>query len=398
MFKQYIGQTHLVGPNMPIDRLVQNKFLQSMIFHGPPGIGKTTLANLIGNNLKIFCVSLNAATSSTDDIRKVLEYRKMHNTIIIIMDEIHRLDKKKQDYLLPFTETNEVIIIGTTTENPYYAVSSALKSRMLVFELKKISDAEMLVGLQYHNYLLDPDKNLDQLILTKIAAVSNGDVRSALNILKFLLANYQTDEITPQLISSTFSNNAVYDKNQAEHHNLISAFQKSIRASDLDAALHYTARLITFGDIDSILRRLIIICYEDIGLANPSLCSRTVSMVDGFHYVGMPEGRILISNIVVEMSLSPKSTSAYNALDRALADIEDQTLDLIPEHIKKHQEPQFKYSPQNAAQLDNLPRNLKGKKYFVADGISKYEKYYYEQYLIRKQNIKTRIYPLDIKE
>lgn len=379
-FKGFIGQQHLISSGAPIERMINNGHFQSLIFYGNPGTGKTTLANMIADNLKIPHFKLNATNLSSAMLKEVAENTKMHDQIIIIMDEVHRLDKQKQNFLLPLLETNKVILIGTTTENPYFSVNSALRSRLLLFKFEAITKEEFVYGLYIKNLELKKDKILSQDIYTVIYFTSSGDVRMAFNILNFLLVNYETNEVTPALITQLFETNVVYDKADTHHHDLLSAFQKTIRASDVNAALHYLARLLKVGDIASLQRRLLVIAYEDIGLGNPNACMRTLTAIEAFERVGMPEGKIILSSAVIDLCLSPKSTSAHDAIGNAFADIHDQMVDTIPSYILYKQPDHDLYDREKVKTLDNLPKNLKGRKYFVSQEASRYEQALNENY------------------
>ena len=376
----YIGQKHLIGENGPVKKMIDNGHFQSVILYGNPGIGKTTLANIIAESLEIPSFNVNAATLSSAELKAVLEARKIHDKIIIIMDEVHRLDKTKQNYLLPFLETDKVYLIGTTTENPYYSVNAALRSRLLLFKLNQIEKNELVYGMYEQNLKLDRNKKFNQDILEEIYYIAAGDVRMAFNILKFLITNYEVDEVSTDLLHELFESNIVYDKTDTHHYDLLSAFQKSIRASDTNAALHYLARLLIVGDFESLTRRLLVIAYEDIGFGNPNACNRCVQAVTAFERVGMPEGQIILSNAVVDLCLSPKSTSAYVGIKKAFDDIRDGKGGSIPEHIMYKQPDHDKYDREKAKRMDNLPKGLKGKQYFKSNESSNYERALNENY------------------
>ncbi len=388
--QNYIGQSHLVGEKMPIQRIIAHKEPTSMIFYGSPGIGKTTLAQIICDELNITYFKLNAATMKISELKEVISMQKIHSKIIIIMDEIHRLDNVKQNYLLPFLEKDNIILIGTTTENPYFAVNSALRSRLLLFHLKPISEPELSAGLtkinqhKYNNYVTD------HKVLTIIAKISNGDVRMATRILDFLVKYYDQAEITSTLVHETFENNVSYDSTNGEYYDLLSALQKSIRASDVNAALHYGARALLVGDEKSLFRRLLVTAYEDISLANPECCARVEIAWQSFLRVGMPEGRIIVANVIIDLALSPKSPMAYKAFDQAFSDLENKTIDHIPDHLIYNQPHKSKYTPESARLMDNLPKNLKGTKYYDPIDAGKYERALNMNYKMREANVKRR--------
>ncbi len=384
----YIGQSHLVGEDKPIARMIEKQIPTSMILYGNPGIGKTTLAKIISDELNITSFKLNAATMKLSELKEVIGMQKMYHKILIIMDEIHRLDTSKQNYLLPFLETDNVFIIGTTTENPYFAVNAALRSRLILFQLKPITPEELVIGLQEINK--EQKLTIDNEVLETIAHISSGDVRMATRIINFLSNYYISDEITMELVSETFENNVSYDSNNGEYYDLLSALQKSIRASDVNAALHYGARALKVGDEKSLFRRLIVTAYEDISLANPELATRVEIAYDSFMRIGMPEGRIIIANILIDMALSPKSPAAYKAFDAAINDLESKRIDDIPLHLVYNQPHKTEYSPAKARIMDNLPNNLKGTKYYQPIDAGRYERALHQKYIERENGVKRR--------
>lgn len=379
-----IGQKHLVGENAPLRKMLETDNLSSIILHGPPGIGKTTIANILGRNSSGLLVVLNGATSAKSEYKEATELLKSYDKIIVIIDEIHRLDKVKQDFLLPYLERDDFIIIGTTTENPYYDVTSAIRSRVIIFELLPINNEDLIERIELELKTLN--YKLTASVVEQLVRICNGDVRQSLNLVNFLVRNYENDEITMPLLKQLFPNNVVYDKSGDNHYNLLSALQKSIRGSDADAAIHYAARLLLVGDFKSLTRRLLIIAYEDIGNANPQLCGRVINAVQSFERVGMPEGRIIIADIVVDLALSPKSNSAYQMMDAAINDIENLNVTSINEFIKYDQKPDFKYSPKRVENMNLLPNEIKGKKYFVSCDASRYEQALHENYKKRRRD------------
>ncbi len=379
-----IGQKHLIGKHGPLYKMIENNSLSSLLLYGPPGIGKTTIANIISKQVNGLVVSLNAATSTKAEYKQVTDTIGNYEKVVVIIDEIHRLDKGKQDFLLPFMERSNFIIIGTTTENPYYDVSSAIRSRSIIFELLPISNEDLFAKLKAD--FTQADFNLTDEIITKIVLICNGDVRQCLNLSKFFMNNYKPQELTIELLKHLFPNNVVYDKNGDNHHNLLSALQKSIRASDVDAAIHYAARLLLVGDVKSLCRRLIIIGYEDVGNANPQLCGRVVNAVESFERVGMPEGRIIIADIVVDLALSAKSNAAYKMIDNAIADIKKYNVTDINEHIKFNQKEQYTYTPERVKYANLLPDSIKNKTYYQSLDASKYEQALHQNYQNRKRS------------
>ncbi len=382
----YIGQTHLVGNDKPIARIIEKKIPTSMILYGNPGIGKTTLAKIISDELNIASFKLNAATMKLSELKEVIGMQKMYDKILIIMDEIHRLDTTKQNYLLPFLESDKVFIIGTTTENPYFAVNAALRSRLILFQLKPITNEELLDGLIKINDEKKIDMEMD--VLTVIAQISSGDVRMATRIITFLTDYYESDEITLELVKETFENNVSYDSTNGEYYDLLSALQKSIRASDVNATLHYGARALKVGDEKSLFRRLIVTAYEDISLANPELAARVEFAYNSYMRVGLPEGRIILANILIDMALSPKSPAAYQAFDAAINDLETKRIDSIPLHLVYNAPHKEDYTPAKARKMDNLPQNLKGTVYYEPIDAGRYERALHQKYIERENEIK----------
>lgn len=378
-----IGQKHLIGANGPLTKMIENDSLSSIILHGPPGIGKTTIANILASNSSGLVINLNGATSSKAQYKEATEMLAGYPKLILIIDEIHRLDKVKQDFLLPYLERDNFIIIGTTTENPYYDVTSAIRSRCIIFELLPINEIDLAEKVSQQ--FADSDYVLTADTISKLVSICNGDVRQSLNLTNFLIRNYNQGEITSSLLKELFPNNVVHDKTGDNHHNLLSALQKSIRGSDADAAIHYAARLLLVGDVKSLCRRLIVIAYEDIGNANPQLCGRVINAIESFERVGMPEGRIIIADIVVDLALSPKSNAAYKMIDSALDDIQRLNITDINENIKFNQKEEYKYSPTRVRYMNLLPKSIANKQYYTSNDASKYERALHQNYINRKR-------------
>ena len=333
---EVIGQTHLIGKDKILTNLVKNKKLFSMILYGKPGIGKTSIANAIVKDLDIRYRFLNATINTKKDLDIVIEEAKVYDGIVLIMDEIHRLNKDKQDILLPALESGLITLIGMTTSNPYHAINPAIRSRCQLFELEELTTEDIITGLK--RAIKHPDLKdikIDDKSINLIAKLAGTDLRYAYNLLE--ISYYSTDDktITEEKIKR-INNKPVFfaDKNGDGHYDVLSAFQKSIRGSDVDAALHYLGRLIIEGDLDSIYRRMSVIAYEDIGLANPAIGPRVDAAINAAERVGLPEARIPLGTIVAEMALSPKSNTAHIALDKALEDIENGNTGNIPNHIK----------------------------------------------------------------
>ncbi|MFS0654733.1 replication-associated recombination protein A [Bacillus sp. 179-C3.3 HS] len=340
-----IGQEHLVGEGQIIHRMVEAKHLSSMILYGPPGIGKTSIATAIAGSTSIAFRTLNAVIHNKKDMEAVAAEAKMSGRVILILDEVHRLDKGKQDFLLPYLENGMIILIGATTANPYHAINPAIRSRTQIFELKPLETEQIKVALtraltDEHRGLGGYSVTVDDEAMNHLANGCGGDVRSALNALELAVLSTKEDESGHIFIPLAAAEECLqkksfsHDKNGDAHYDVLSAFQKSIRGSDVDAALHYLARLIEAGDLESISRRLLVMAYEDIGLASPQAGPRVLNAVQTAERIGFPEARIPLANAVIELCLSPKSNSAYIAIDAALHDVRSGKIGEVPLHLK----------------------------------------------------------------
>lgn len=380
---EVIGQKHLIGKDKILTNLVKNKKLFSMILYGKPGIGKTSIANALVKDLNVRYRFLNATINTKKDLDVVIEEAKLYDGIVLIMDEIHRLNKDKQDILLPQLESGLITLIGMTTSNPYHAINPAIRSRCQLFELQELETEDIIEGLK--RAIKHPDLagiDIDDKSINLIAKLAGNDLRYAYNLLE--ISYYATDnkKITEEKIRTINNKPAFFsDKNGDGHYDLLSAFQKSIRGSDVDAALHYLGRLIIEGDLDSIYRRMSVIAYEDIGLANPAIGPRVDAAINAAERVGLPEARIPLGTIVAEMALSPKSNTAHIALDKAIEDIENGNVGNVPNHIKTSStEYKYPHDYKGAYVVQQyLPDKLKNKKYYVPKDIG-YEKQIKEIY------------------
>lgn len=372
-----VGQTHLIGENKILSNIVKNKHLFSMIFYGKPGIGKTTIANALVHELGLKYRSLNAVINNKKDFDIVVEEAKMYGNIVLIMDEIHRMNKDKQDLLLPYVENGLITLIGLTTSNPYHSINPAIRSRCQIFELKELTKEDIVLAIKNacnSEYL--KDITIDDEAINYISTYSSGDLRSAYNLIEVAYFSSNDKVITVEYLKQ-ISNKTIFfaDKNGDGHYDLLSAFQKSIRGSDVDASLYYLARLIESGDFDSIYRRMSVIAYEDIGLANPSIGPKVDAAIHACERLGMPEARIPLSVVIVEMALSPKSNSAHVALDLALNDIRSGSTGNVPNHIKTNSKDyKYPHNYKNAyVKQQYLPDNIKDRRYYKARTTSKYE-------------------------
>ncbi|WP_353418667.1 replication-associated recombination protein A [Staphylococcus delphini] len=390
---EVIGQQHLVGETGIIRRMVNAKRLSSMIFYGPPGIGKTSIAQAIAGSTAFKFRQLNAVTNTKKDMQMIVDEAKMSGQVILLLDEIHRLDKAKQDFLLPHLENGKIVLIGATTSNPYHAINPAIRSRAQIFELFPLDKDDIKVALSHaledkERGLKPFDATIDDDSFEYFATQSQGDVRSALNALELavLSANDTPPHITLQDAEDCLQRGAFFsDKDGDMHYDVMSAFQKSIRGSDVDAALHYLGRLIQAGDLPTIARRLLVISYEDIGLASPGAGQRTLAAIESAERLGFPEARIPLSQAVIELCLSPKSNSAIRSIDTALSDIRKGHVGQIPDYLKDgHYEGakalgravgyQYPHNhPNGFVAQQYLPDLLKNRQYYTPKETSKSE-------------------------
>lgn len=360
------GQNHLIGEGKILTNLVKNKKLFSMIFYGNPGCGKTSIANALVNELNMPYRMLNAVMNKKTDFDIVIEEAKMNGQMILIIDEIHRMNKDKQDILLPYLENGKIIMIGLTTSNPYHSINPAIRSRCQIFEVKSLKPEDIV------KILIKAKDNLegiqiDDNCLNIISSSSNGDVRSALNLLEMAYYSSTDHIITEDVLKSINAKPIIYiDKNDDNYYNSISALQKSIRGSDVDAAVYYLGVLLEAQDLDIIFRRLSVIAYEDIGLANPSIGSKLDAAINAATRVGFPECIIPLSEIVIEMALSPKSNSAYLAIDKALTTIRTKNCGSVPKHIHTNSKDYlYPHNYKNSwVKQQYLPDNIKNEKFY----------------------------------
>lgn len=389
-----VGQRHLIGKDKILTNLVKNKKLFSMILYGKPGIGKTSIANAMVHDLGVRYRFLNATVNTKKDLDIVIEEAKMYDGLVLIMDEIHRLNKDKQDILLPQLESGLITLIGMTTSNPYHAINPAIRSRCQLFELKELEYEDIMTGLNRaikHSDL--KGISISNECLSLIAKLSGNDLRYAYNLLEISYYASEDKVITEDKIR-LINNKPVFfsDKNGDGHYDVLSGFQKSIRGSDVNASLHYLGRLIYEGDLDSIYRRMSVIAYEDIGLANPAIGPRVDAAINAAERVGLPEARIPLAEIVVEMALSPKSNTAHVALDEALDDIYKGNVGSIPNHIKTNSS-LYKYPHDYKGSYvvqQYLPDRIKNKEYYNPKSIG-YEVNFKQVYdRLKKINKETK--------
>ena len=350
-FDQFVGQTKLVGKNSALRRMVQSGRIQSMIFWGPPGTGKTSLALLISSLIEYHFDSLSAVESGVSDLRRSIFDANERFTLnkiktVLFIDEVHRFNKAQQDVILPSVEDGTVVLIGATTENPSFEINAPLLSRARIFTLESLTEIDIKDVIM--NAINDPERGfgsesvkIDSDALDFLVEVSNGDARSTLNILEMAfyvsgLSTENTKTITLDILKDVVSKtDYYYDKDRDQHYDIISAFIKSVRGSDADAAIYWLARLIEAGeDPKFIARRLVILAAEDVGLADPNALSIAVSCQQAVHFIGMPEGRIPLAETTIYLANAVKSNSAYNAINNAIDDVRKFGNHTVPLHLR----------------------------------------------------------------
>ena len=392
---EYVGQEHILAKDKILYRTIKADRLSSIILWGPPGCGKTSLAKVISNTTKYKFVKLNAVTAGVSDIKHAIEDSNvsmfnMSGKVVLFIDEIHRFNKLQQDALLPYVENGKVILIGATTENPYFEVNKALISRSMVFQLHQLSNENIFTVLKRaiisEKGLASFNIEISDGTLKKIAVSSNGDVRTALNALEIAVLTTApnvtgvikiTDEIAKECV---VDNKIMFDKDGDSHYDNISAFIKSMRGSDPDAAVFYLARAIYAGEDPVFLaRRICILAAEDVGMADPMALVVANSALQVVKAIGMPEGRIVLSEAAIYMANAPKSNASYNAINSALSDVENVDTGIIPMHIRnapaKGMEREgyhvgYKYPhdyPNHLVDQQYLPDKIKDVKYYLPD-------------------------------
>ena len=393
--EEFVGRTHLLGPGKVLRRLIENDQVSSMIFWGPPGVGKTTLARIIANRTRAAFIDFSAVTSGIKEIRAVMEQaeanRRYGEKTILFVDEIHRFNKAQQDAFLPFVEKGSIILIGATTENPSFEINGALLSRCRVFVLQALKTEELVSLLE--RAIKDERGFGSQLIriqpemLESIAVFANGDARAALSTLEMVVLNGDLDRegvltVRPETLEQCISKKSLlYDKKGEEHYNLISALHKSMRNSDPDAAVYWLARMLEAGeDPLYVARRVIRFASEDVGLADPRALETAVAAYQACHFLGMPECSVHLTQAVVYMSLAPKSNSLYVAYEEAKRDAVEQLSEPVPLVIRnaptrlmKELEygKGYQYAHDTAEKLTNmqcLPDSLAGREYYRPAG------------------------------
>lgn len=382
------GQEHLTNQNGFIKKCIDNKTIFSIIFYGKPGCGKTTLATIIANSLGLHYRIINATTSNKKEMDTIIEEAKMYGHLLLIVDEVHRLNKDKQDYLLSFLESGLITMIGATTSNPYHSINPAIRSRCHILKLNELTQQDIekvLIHALKSEKGLNNEYTCEDAVISALAKISNGDVRFALNNLEVLALTSINNHISMEdLKEKVHGANLIFDKNEDDYYNSLSALQKSIRGSDVNASLYYLARLIEANDLESISRRLLVTAYEDIGLANPNAVERVYHAIETCKLVGFPEARIPLSFAVIDLALSPKSKSAEASIDKAIAKYREHPLD-VPDYLKLTPvNTQFTYPYQRSdiwLSMGYLPKQLKNEKFYDYSKSGNYERALVENYL-----------------
>ncbi len=386
------GQKHILSENKTLRKMIDKDKITSMVFFGPPGVGKSTVASIIAKKTKSEYIKLNAVLSNVSEIREAIKKAEKNlansKKTILFIDEIHRFNKSQQDALLPAVENGTIVLIGSTTQNPYFYLTNALLSRIMLFEFRNLEDSDIkeaiLKATTDKRGLGESDIAVENEAIDLIVKYSHGDVRKALTYLEAAFFVTQIDEtkekltITEEVVKDVTSKQ-ILNFDEDEHYNTISAFIKSVRGSDTNAAIYYLARMLESGeDPRYIARRLCILASEDIGLAEPEAINIASSLINIIEFIGMPEGRIPLAEVTIYLSLCPKSNSAYKAIDSAIRDIRNGELYSIPNYLKdnnsasfdKKSEEEYKYPhdfPYHIVKQDYLEKGIKKNYYNPVD-------------------------------
>ena len=390
---EIIGQQHLVGKDKLLRRCVEEETLFSMIFFGPPGTGKTTIAMALANELKLPYRLFNAVTGNKKELDQIFLEARLAGSLVVIIEEIHRLNKDKQDLLLPYVENGEVILIGTTTANPYFSINPAIRSRCHLLEVYPLSEEDIVIAIDRTIKHPDwfKDTTIDPIAKKQLARYANGDLRYALNVLEVSALAAKGQEITIDIIKQYLPlKNLNIDHDGDGHYDALSGFQKAIRGSDVDGALYYLAQLILAQDMDSIERRLLATAYEDIGLANPAAVGRTINAIDAAKRIGFPEAILPLGVAVIDLTLSPKSKSAYSAIKAALDEVKQHPLP-TPMYLRLtpvglDDKDKYPYDrPDLWHKIQYLPDQIKDISFYQPNDNSSYEKALSENWKKLKQ-------------
>ena len=384
-----VGQEHLVGKNGFIYKMIKNNKMTSIILYGKPGIGKTSIANVICNEMNIPFDVFNASNDNKAKLVSIINEATKYPRFILLIDEIHRMKEDIQDYLLPHVEKGNIYMIGITTNNPYHAINPAVRSRCLVFKLNELSNDNLKLIIKRAMNYVNKDITIDDEAVNYLIANASGEVRCLINYVENVCNVIENNNITLDDCKQVVQKGSFdMDSGEDSYFNTLSGLQKSIRGSDVDASLHYLAKLLTSDDLVSITRRLSIIAYEDIGLANPSMGPKVKAACEVALEVGLPEAVIPLGTIVCDMALSPKSNSAYLAIAKAMKDIEKGNTGPLPPHLKnvyQYDDNKDKYLyphdyPGAWVYQQYLPDKIKDVKYYIPKDSSKYEEALKERY------------------
>lgn len=384
-FEDIIGQDHLVGKNGIICKMLNKNQLCSMILYGPPGVGKTSIATVLCSYYPLNHYFFNASVDLKSKLKDIVDSSNYYETCLLIIDEIHRMKKDTQDFLLPFLENGKITVCGLTTENPYSSINPAIRSRCHIYRLNEIKKEDVILILKKAAMQIENLPHISDEVYNYIAVTSSMEIRTALNMLEVVsLLDEVTIETCKQVLGAK---SFALDQNGEHYYDLLSAMIKSIRGSDIDAALHYLARLLKLGDLAIICRRIKISSYEDIGLANPYVGPRVLAACDAALDVGLPEARIPLAYAVCELALSPKSNSAYEAINAAIEDLETLESMSIPPHILNKELKSGKYQYLYPHDFEGgyvkqqyMPDELLGKEYYHGKETGKYERALLQRY------------------
>ncbi|URZ00865.1 replication-associated recombination protein A [Clostridium felsineum] len=389
-FKEVFGQKHIIGEGKILDRILKSSLVPNMIFYGPPGTGKTTVANIIAKRTNKTFYKLNATTASVKDVREITESTNTlmgRSGVLLYLDEIQNFNKKQQQSLLEFMENGSITLIASTTENPYFYVYNAILSRSTIFEFKPVENSELIRAVNRAVSLISEELTSVKIDITDEAkeyavSVSGGDVRKTLNSIEIAIYSTTRNEngyiyIDLDTMKECTQKNVLnFDKDGDNHYDILSAFQKSIRGSDADAAILYLAMLIKGGDLKSIVRRLLVIAAEDIGLAYPQAIQIVKACTDAALELGLPEARIPLAEAVILLATSPKSNSSITAIDSALSDLDSVNIGSIPDYLKdghyegakklgRMQDYKYPHNYENHyVEQKYLPKNVENRRYY----------------------------------
>ena len=384
-----IGQQHLVGPQAILNKFVEKKHPFSIILYGSPGCGKTTIAMALANDLDIPYRIFNASTGNKKEMDAIIGEAELSGSLFVIIDEVHRLNKARQDDLLSHMESGLLIVAGCTTANPYHSINPAIRSRCHILEVKPLTTVEIVSGLKRAMTSpagLNNEYTIDDDTLTNIAKLCSGDIRYGYNCLEICTIVCNDNHITnDDLKNAAIKTNVIYDKDEDNYYDTLSGLQKSIRGSDPNGAMYYFAKLIEANDIESLERRLVTIAYEEVGLANPNACMRTVVALQAAKTIGFPEARIPIASAIIDLCLSPKSKSSENAINAAMDSLNESSLkapaylSLTPVGLQEDEK--YDYNrPELLEYIQYLPEKLRTAQFYIPWMTSNYEKALAENY------------------